>query len=125
MRDNVNHWVITGCVIRDWGHTGTDLWQTREDTTVKYNTIKDNLVVGGYNRRASRTTEQTIQNVYELLPRLKERENQLAMTLSGGEQQMVAIGRGLMALPHLLPLTDKAIAGQLTAELAATNRRYF
>ncbi len=72
-------------------------------------TVKDNLIVGGYNQRANSTTDQTIRNVYELLPRLSERENQLAMTLSGGEQQMVAIGRGLMALPHLLMLDEPSL----------------
>jgi branched-chain amino acid transport system ATP-binding protein len=72
-------------------------------------TVKDNLIVGAYNRRASQHTEETLSQVYELLPRLAERENQLAMTLSGGEQQMVAIGRGLMAQPHLLMLDEPSL----------------
>ncbi len=72
-------------------------------------TVKDNLIVGGYNRRASQSVAQTLKNVYDLLPRLGERENQLAMTLSGGEQQMVAIGRGLMAMPHLLMLDEPSL----------------
>ena len=72
-------------------------------------TVKDNLIVGAYNQRASQAATDTIKNVYALLPRLSERENQLAMTLSGGEQQMVAIGRGLMGLPHLLMLDEPSL----------------
>lgn len=71
--------------------------------------VKDNLIVGGYNSRAKNHTDETLAKVYDLLPRLKERETQLAMTLSGGEQQMVAIGRGLMAMPHLLMLDEPSL----------------
>ena len=63
-------------------------------------TVLDNLLVGAYNRRASEHADKTLAQVYALLPRLQERSNQMAMTLSGGEQQVVAIGRGRMAMPH-------------------------
>lgn len=71
--------------------------------------VKDNLLVGAYNKRARADVEKTLKEVYQLLPRLAERENQTAMTLSGGEQQMVAIGRGLMSKPHLLMLDEPSL----------------
>jgi branched-chain amino acid transport system ATP-binding protein len=72
-------------------------------------TVKDNLIVGGYNSRASKRVNQTLGEVYALLPRLRERESQMAMTLSGGEQQMVAVGRGLMARPKVLMLDEPSL----------------
>ena len=71
--------------------------------------VQDNLVVGAYNRRADRHRAQTLEEVYGMFPRLRERTAQMAMTLSGGEQQMVAIGRGLMARPKLLMLDEPSL----------------
>ncbi|RPJ76859.1 MAG: ABC transporter ATP-binding protein [Desulfobacteraceae bacterium] len=71
--------------------------------------VQDNLIVGAYNKRADERKQQTLEMVYTLFPRLRERIAQLAMTLSGGEQQMVAIGRGLMALPKILMLDEPSL----------------
>jgi branched-chain amino acid transport system ATP-binding protein len=71
--------------------------------------VQDNLIVGAYNRRADSQKEKTLEEVYTLFPRLRERLAQLAMTLSGGEQQMVAIGRGLMARPKILMLDEPSL----------------
>jgi branched-chain amino acid transport system ATP-binding protein len=71
--------------------------------------VKDNLIVGAYNRHARDHVSGTMADVYSLLPRLRERESQLATTLSGGEQQMVAVGRGLMARPKLLMLDEPSL----------------
>ncbi len=72
-------------------------------------TIKDNLIVGAYNKKADAVKDETLKQVYEMLPKLKEREAQVALTLSGGEQQMVAIGRGLMAKPRILMLDEPSL----------------
>jgi branched-chain amino acid transport system ATP-binding protein len=72
-------------------------------------TVRDNLIVGAYNRRADAIKAQTMEEVFTLFPRLRERESQLAMTLSGGEQQMVAVGRGIMARPKLLMLDEPSL----------------
>jgi branched-chain amino acid transport system ATP-binding protein len=72
-------------------------------------TVLDNLRVGAYNSRAQPHEAESLAQVYHLLPRLKERESQLAVSLSGGEQQMVAIGRGMMARPKILMLDEPSL----------------
>lgn len=71
--------------------------------------VQDNLIVGAYNPRADGNKDKTLEEVYSLFPRLRERSAQMATTLSGGEQQMVAIGRGLMAKPKLLMLDEPSL----------------
>ncbi len=75
-----------------------------------YLTVRQNLWLGGYNPSARKERVRTLEFVFELFPKLEERESQLAHSLSGGEQQMLALGRGLMARPELL-LVDEPLLG--------------
>jgi branched-chain amino acid transport system ATP-binding protein len=72
-------------------------------------TVAQNLFIGSYNRGARAKRDQNLTRVYELFPVLEERKKQLAKTLSGGEQQMVAIGRGLMANPRLMIIDEMSL----------------
>jgi branched-chain amino acid transport system ATP-binding protein len=72
-------------------------------------TVEENLLMGGSARRARAGRTEEMGRVYRLFPRLEERRRQLAGTLSGGEQQMLAIGRGLMSRPRLLMLDEPSL----------------
>ena len=72
-------------------------------------TVLQNLIIGSYNPKARATRGENLARVYELFPILEERKNQLAKTLSGGQQQMVAIGRGLMANPGVIIIDEMSL----------------
>jgi len=72
-------------------------------------TVRENLEMGAYTRRDKREIAESLERVFTSFPRLKERLNQLGGTLSGGEQQMLAMGRGLMSKPSLLLLDEPSM----------------
>jgi branched-chain amino acid transport system ATP-binding protein len=74
-----------------------------------YMTVLENLDLGAYSREARRARSKTLETVFAMLPRLEERQSQLAGSLSGGEQQMLAIGRGMMSLPRLIMLDEPSL----------------
>ena len=88
-------------------------------------TVRDNVLLGAHNPRARPHREETLARLEALLPLLKTRRSQLAHTLSGGEQQMVAIARGLMAQPKLLMLDEPflGLSPRMVDEIAALVRR--
>ena len=72
-------------------------------------TVEENLKVGGYQERSEAIVQRRLAEAYELFPQLKERRGQLAGTMSGGEQAMVSIGRGLMNAPKLLLVDEPSL----------------
>jgi len=72
-------------------------------------TVKENLKIGAYLRKDREEIEEGIKDIYRRFPRLKEREWQLAGTLSGGEQQMLAVGRAMMAKPKLMMMDEPSL----------------
>ena len=72
-------------------------------------TVKENLMMGSYNRKDKDGIKDDLDYVYGLFPRLKEREKQSARTLSGGEQQMLAVGRALMQRPKLIMMDEPSL----------------
>jgi len=71
--------------------------------------VLDNLLIGSYNRKAREKKEENLEKVYEFFPILRERRKQIAKTLSGGEQQMLVIARGLMADPKLMLIDEMSL----------------
>ncbi len=72
-------------------------------------TVEENLIMGSLPPKAKARRKESLQRVYSLFPRLEERRKQYARTLSGGEQQMCAVGRGLMSLPKLLMFDEPSL----------------
>jgi branched-chain amino acid transport system ATP-binding protein len=87
--------------------------------------VEDNLMVGGFNKRARALRPTAKEKVFSLFPRLQERRGQLARTLSGGEQQMLAIGRALMTQPKMIIFDEPSLglAPKIVQEVLDTIRK--
>ncbi len=79
-----------------------------------YMTVRDNLELGAYTKNKKEEVEKNLEWVFELFPRLRERQKQMAGTFSGGEQQMLVIGRALMSAPNLMMIDEPSLGLQPT-----------
>lgn len=120
-------------------HNGTELQRLTSDEIVSQGvalvpegrgifpelTVIENLKLGAYSAEARDSAEENLERVFELFPRLKERQKQRAGTMSGGEQQMVAIGRAMMSNPRILTLDEPSLglSPLLTKELFQNLKR--
>jgi len=95
---------------RNYDVVGTGLVHVPEGRQIfTHLTVRDNLMVGAFLRKDVKGIKEDLDKVYELFPRLKEREHQYGGHLSGGEQQMLAISRGIMARPKLMMLDEPSL----------------
>ncbi len=117
---------ISGLLLADRGkiiYDGTDITNMGADQIVRMGvvqvpegrkifaplTVRENLEMGAFTRRNKREIEESMEFVFNLFPRLRERAEQLGGTLSGGEQQMLAVARALMAKPRLLLMDEPSM----------------
>ncbi len=117
---------ISGLLLADRGkivYDGTDITNTGADQIVRIGivqvpegrkifaplTVRENLEMGAFTRRNKREIEESMEFVFSIFPRLRERAEQMGGTLSGGEQQMLAVARALMAKPRLLLMDEPSM----------------
>jgi branched-chain amino acid transport system ATP-binding protein len=105
---NYNDKVVSGMPVHQVVDLGITLVPEGRQLFPKMS-VEDNLLVGAYLKRAKAKRASTLERVYTIFPRLKERRTQIAETLSGGEQQMVAIGRALMQDPQVIMFDEPSL----------------